>query len=200
MLTTGPPGRYHDVTLKEAPLDQAPTPPTREALERLFLEHHAVVYRAAYRLTGSAMDAEDVLQTVFLRLTTRETLPPLGDRPEAYLRRAAVNAALDLVRARSRTSPIDGQDPVDSAPSPQGESEGRELKRRLRQALTNLSPKAAELFSMKYLEGMDNREIARITGTSPGVIAVLLFRARARLRLQLEDLLEPATNPMGATR
>ena len=37
-------------------------------LEVIFKEHHGMVFRAAYRVTGNAGDAEDVLQTVFLRL------------------------------------------------------------------------------------------------------------------------------------
>ena len=40
----------------------------RPGLEQIFLEHKDLVYRAAYRVTGNSSDAEDVLQTVFLRL------------------------------------------------------------------------------------------------------------------------------------
>jgi len=40
----------------------------RTGLERVFLEHQGRVFRAAFRITGNAQDAEDVLQTVFLRL------------------------------------------------------------------------------------------------------------------------------------
>jgi len=42
-----------------------------EEFERLFHEHHGLVYRAAYRITGRAEDAEDVLQTLFVRLLRR---------------------------------------------------------------------------------------------------------------------------------
>src|SRR5581483_262287 len=66
---------------------------------RLFDEYHGLIFRTAYRLTGSAADAEDVLQTIFLRLVRRESeAAPL--REESYFRRAAVNASLDLIRAR----------------------------------------------------------------------------------------------------
>ena len=41
-------------------------------LERVFRESHAAVFRAAYRVTGNASDAEDALQTVFLRLLKRD--------------------------------------------------------------------------------------------------------------------------------
>ena len=70
------------------------------------------MFQAAYRISGSSSDAEDVLQTVFLRLLRRgdgsagEGLPRLEPNPEGYLHRAAVNAALDLVRARARARSV----------------------------------------------------------------------------------------------
>ena len=73
-----------------------------------------MVFRAAYRVTGNAGDAEDVLQTVFLRLVKRDpSAEPVGNVP-SFLHRAAVNAALDLVRARQnvRNIPLDELEPV----------------------------------------------------------------------------------------
>ncbi len=66
-------------------------------LDQMYEAHHGMVFRTAYRITGNAADAEDVLQTVFLRVVRRN---PDMDNPESYLRRSAVNAALDVVRAR----------------------------------------------------------------------------------------------------
>src|SRR5262245_61575415 len=82
-------------------------------VETLFREHHDRVFRAAYRITGSVVDAEDVLQTVFLRLSRRGDVN-LEPNPGSYLRRAAINAALDLLRQRARTEsiPIDDVAPV----------------------------------------------------------------------------------------
>ncbi|MGH9944842.1 MAG: RNA polymerase sigma factor, partial [Pyrinomonadaceae bacterium] len=48
-------------------LRPAPAAPPSE-LERLYREHHGQIFRTAYHITGSPSDAEDVLQTVFLRL------------------------------------------------------------------------------------------------------------------------------------
>jgi RNA polymerase sigma-70 factor (ECF subfamily) len=45
----------------------------RSGLERVFLEYQARIFRAAYRITGNVHDAEDVLQTIFLRLA-RQTI------------------------------------------------------------------------------------------------------------------------------
>ena len=72
------------------------------AVDRMFREHHAMVFRTACRITGNAQDAEDVLQTVFLRIAGRAGSAAAIELPENYLRRSAVHAALDLVRARLR--------------------------------------------------------------------------------------------------
>src|SRR5262245_39981780 len=76
--------------------------PLAEDCERLFREHYQLIYRTALRVTGSSEDAEDVLQTIFLRLLRREYAPDLKTNPKAYLYRAAVNLSLDTVRARQR--------------------------------------------------------------------------------------------------
>ena len=172
----------------ERPLDSPP-----EALEALFREHHGAVYRAAYRITGDAMDAEDVLQTVFTRLLRREEQPDLSDSAGSYLHRAAVNAALDLMRRRKRSRRVDleevGETLVDrSDQGPERASGNRELKERLRQAMSRLSPRQAEIFTLRYLEGIGNLEIARLLGASQTSIAVLLHRARHRLQKELGSL------------
>jgi RNA polymerase sigma-70 factor, ECF subfamily len=169
------------------------TSPPPGALETLFREHHGAVYRAAYRITGNAMDAEDVLQTVFTRLLRREEQPDLSESAGSYLHRAAVNAALDLMRRRKRTRKVDldevGESLVDTAdPGPERLRGSRELKTRLREAMSQLSPRQAEIFTLRYLEGLGNLEIARLLGASQTSIAVLLHRARHRLQKELGSL------------
>jgi RNA polymerase sigma-70 factor (ECF subfamily) len=169
------------------------TSPPPGALEMLFREHHGAVYRAAYRITGNAMDAEDVLQTVFTRLLRREGQPDLSERAGSYLHRAAVNAALDLMRRRKRSRKVDldevGESLVDTAdPGPERLRGSRELKTRLREAMSGLSPRQAEIFTLRYLEGLGNLEIARLLGASQTSIAVLLHRARHRLQKELGSL------------
>ena len=80
-----------------APMEPADSRPSTD-LEQIFRENHAMVFRAAYRITGNAGDAEDVLQTVFLRMLKRDPgAEPVGNMA-SFLHRSAVNAALDLVR------------------------------------------------------------------------------------------------------
>ena len=163
-----------------------------EGVEKLFVEHHRRVFQAAYRITGSATDAEDVLQTVFLRLVRREEAggTVLSGTPGSYLHLAAVNGALDVVRARttSRSSPLDeGGLELAEAPrrGPEGRREDGEIREALREALGRLTPRAAEMFVLRYLEGFSNREIARMLGRPQAVVAVTLHRARRRLREEL---------------
>lgn len=163
------------------------------ALEALFREHHGAVYRAAYRITGNAMDAEDVLQTVFTRLLRREEQPDLSESAGSYLHRAAVNAALDLMRRRKRARNVDleevGEHLVDpNDVSPERARGSQELKARLREAMARLSPRQAEIFSLRYIEGLGNLEIAKMIGASQTSIAVLLHRARHRLQKELGSL------------
>jgi RNA polymerase sigma factor (sigma-70 family) len=67
----------------------------------LYERHYETVFRAALRVTGNPADAEDVLQTVFLRVLSRSEQDDAAGRPAAYFRRAAVNAAVDLLRRRT---------------------------------------------------------------------------------------------------
>jgi RNA polymerase sigma-70 factor (ECF subfamily) len=170
-------------------------PPPPAALEVIFEQHHNAVFRAAYRITGNAMDAEDVLQTVFVRLLRRshgEHGLDLSQSAGSYLHRAAVNAALDLLRSRRRSRAVGLGDVEaelidDGLPGPELRSSSRELGRRLRAALARLSPRQAEIFALRYLEGLGNLEIARQLGSSQTAIAVILHRARHRLQWELRQ-------------
>lgn len=170
-----------------ATLNRPGPPPEPSPLERLYHEHHAVVFRAAYRVTGNAADSEDVLQTVFLRLANR---PDLSTITPAYLSRAGVNAGLDLVRARGVRGDAGLNGEADRLPAgresdPESRRETREVRGRLRLALAELSPKLAEIFCLRHLEGLPNREIATVVGISAASVAVQLFRAKARLQMAL---------------
>ena len=163
-------------------------------MERTFRDHHALVYRAAYRITGNAADADDVTQVVFMRLLRREEgRPALSDTPGSYLHRAAVNAALDVVRSRraARSTPLEDVAPAledDSSRSPDRGRDAQDLKQALRRSLARQSPRAAEIFTLRYIEGLDNHEIARMLGISRTTVAVILHRTRARLRRDLEKV------------
>ena len=159
-----------------------------DQLSQLFADHHRRVLVAAYRITGTMADAEDVAQTVFLRLGTGEGVPMKS--AGSYLYRAAINGALDLLRRRkvAATEPLDAAAGMASAGwggSPERESSTRKLAGLLRQAVSELSPRAAEMFTLRYIEELGNREIAALMGTSQAVVAVTLHQARSKLKKRL---------------
>jgi RNA polymerase sigma-70 factor (ECF subfamily) len=145
------------------------------------------VLRAAYRITGNAQDAEDVLQTVFMRLARREGGSPLSDSPGSYLHRAAINAGLDVVRSRQsrRSTALEDVEPVLASAeqdSPERRQGSGEIREQIQKALSKMSPKSAEIFALRYFEGFGNHEIARMLGTSRSTVNVILHRTRQRLK------------------
>lgn len=147
-----------------------------------------MVFRAAYRVTGNTSDAEDVLQTVFLKLVRRTGEVEAVEHVASYLYRAAVNAALDLVRGRQAAGsvPLEDQPLASSLPSPDRQLASGEIRAWLRKTVARLSPRAAEIFALRFYEGKDNPEIARILGTTEGTVAVTLSRARDRIQKEYD--------------
>ncbi len=151
--------------------------------EKLYRDYSDAVYRSAWRIVGNAADAEDILQTVFLRFLRRDSASSLVDQPEFYLRRSAVNAGLDLLRSRhTKSSPKLSLEDLHTDPAGQPQ---QELRARLRAALTTLDPRWAEIFTLRYVEGFGNKEIAATLDMSQALVAVILFRCRQKLQQEL---------------
>ena len=152
-----------------------------DELDRAFRTHHGLVFRTAYRITGNAADAEDVLQTVFLRLLRRSEHSDAMENEESYLRRAAINAALDVMRSRQADRTVELAD----MPAEGTQHDPRELREALGRALTQLKPRPAEIFALRFLEGFSNPQIARMLGISQVLVAVIVHRTRQQLRKEL---------------
>jgi RNA polymerase sigma-70 factor, ECF subfamily len=179
-------GRLQPAAVNETAL------PESFGLESAFLQHQRRVFRAAFRITGNAQDAEDVLQTVFLRLARQGQGTLAVANPPSYLYRAAVNAALDLLRAR-RERPTVALEEAQGSPDgsgwrPDQVHEAAELRAWLRRAIAALPPRAAVVFALRHLEGHENKEIARALGMSRVAVAVTLHRARHRLRQEFRAM------------
>jgi RNA polymerase sigma-70 factor (ECF subfamily) len=155
--------------------------PLKPEFERLFREHSQMVYRTAYTIVGSAADAEDVLQTVFLGLLRNE--PDLQSNPKGYLYRAAINSSLNVVRSRKRIELTEDTErfvvPVDR--------KAAELHARLTEAIAELAPADAHVLVLRYIYDYSDAEIAKLIGVSRGTMAMRLFRARLRLRKLMRD-------------
>ena len=157
----------------------------------LYDRHSRAVYLTALRVMGNPADAEDVLQTVFLRVFDgKRTLDP--DSSRGYLRRAAVNASIDLLRkkkARPEIATDGGKEYLQDVGLRLAESEedSYSLKQRLRAALTRLPPEKAELFTLCYLEGYSYDELAELLQMERSTIGSRLHRIRAALKEELSD-------------
>jgi RNA polymerase sigma-70 factor (ECF subfamily) len=157
-----------------------------DEFEEIFREHYQLVYRTAYGVTGNRQDAEDVLQTIFLRLVQREVAPDLRTSPRKYLYRAAINAALDTVRNRKRQRLADAFEHGDFPATDAGSNSKESIQQRLVDAMAQLSPQAVEILILRYQQGYSDAQIAAMLGKSRGVIAVSLYRSRRRLKILMQ--------------
>ena len=148
----------------------------------LYERHYDAGFRAALRVTGNPADAEDVLQTVFLRVLAQDRDAGSAPPPAAYFRRAAVNAAVDLLRRRAvrADSAFDDQAPHAAVQPPSL------LKEQLRRAIATLNGDDAALFLLRYVEGLSNEELAGMFQLEKNNVAVRLHRIRHRLQAEME--------------
>jgi RNA polymerase sigma factor (sigma-70 family) len=100
---------------------------------------------------------------------------------QSYLRRAAINASLDLLRSRQ----ADRTTELTDYPDGHVHSESTDLRRALARALSTLEPRSAEVFTLRFLEGFTNPQIAAMLGLSQVLVAVIVHRARRQLRKEL---------------
>ena len=151
-------------------------------LAELYQRHYAAVFRAALRVTGNAADAEDVLQTVFLRVLARREGVDDAALTASYFRRAAVNAAVDVLRRRElrAASVFDDQAPHAASQPP------FLLKERLRRALAILDKDDASLFLLRHVEGLSIEELAGMFEIEKNNVTVRLHRIRQRLQAEMQ--------------
>jgi RNA polymerase sigma factor (sigma-70 family) len=160
-------------------IHQVPAPVTRPpGFEQLYRKYSDLVYRTARRITGEAADAEDVLQTVFLRLLSRSDVDVEPKSAEAYFRRAATNASIDVLRRRYSHA----ETPLDDLIRQPFEETTPLLKERLRRAIAGLNPEDAELFLLRSVEGWSTLELAEQFRIERGTVGSRLFRIRQALQ------------------
>ena len=150
-------------------------------VQELYELHSELVYRTALRVTGNPADAEDALQSVFARLIAVHEIPNAAALPKQYFRKAAANAALDILRRKSTRA----ETPIDYAAQRASHGAPALLKEELRRALAEVEPRDAELFVLRFVEGLDNEELAGMFGVEKGWVAVRLHRIRLQLQAAL---------------
>ncbi len=160
----------------------------REAFAALIGRHQTSVLSIAYRFLGDRAEAEDVAQSVFVRLweSARRYRP---DAPlPAYLRTLTVNLCLDLKR-KARFVVLETEPEAPDGEGPAALAERAERKRALDRALASLAPAQRMAVVLFHLEGLGVREVADLLETTPKAAESLLSRARAALRERLGDIL-----------
>ena len=166
------------------PIEMTPTP-VLAGFAGLYEQHYEAVFRTALRVTGRAADAEDVLQTVFLRVLSQRDMLEKDEaalRPAAYFRRAAVNAAVDLLRRRA----VQGETAYDDQAPHAAVEPTLLLKEQLRRAVATLDGEDATLFLLRHVEGLTNQELADAFQMEKNNVAVRLHRIRLRLQAEME--------------
>jgi RNA polymerase sigma-70 factor (ECF subfamily) len=153
-----------------------------EGFAALYERHYEAVFRAALRVIGNPADAEDVLQTVFVRVLSHHRDTSIEALPAAYFRRAAVNAAVDLLRRRTlhAEAAYDERAPHAAVQPP------LLLKEQLRRALATQDREDASLFLLRHVEGLSIGELAEMFGLEKNNVAVRLHRIRLRLQAEME--------------
>jgi RNA polymerase sigma factor (sigma-70 family) len=163
------------------PIEMTSTP-VLAGFAGLYERHYEAVFRAALRVTGRPADAEDVLQTVFLRVLSQSEHDEVDRRPAAYFRHAAVNAAVDLLRRRAvRVERVYDDEAPHAAVEP-----ALLLKEQLRRAIATLDREDATLFLLRYVEGLSNQELADQFQLEKNNVAGRLHRIRLRLQAEME--------------
>ena len=140
------------------------------ALEQLYDEYAHALFRYALSLLGSAEDAEDAVQDVFIRIARERRRLDGVRNPKAYLFAAARNAAYSILRSKRRRNEI--ADETHSSFHAQPAAEGPSAKAlALRERFALLPVEQREVLALKIFEQMTFREIAKAVGASISTVA-----------------------------
>jgi RNA polymerase sigma-70 factor (ECF subfamily) len=167
-----------------------------DAFESLVRKHQHRVYALCRRLTGAHQSADDLAQETFIKayfaLGRFDAAWPLYP----WLRRIALNAGLNYLKARGRERPLDaGSLGARSAPrsapadDPEERLERAEFQARFDGAVESLPPEQKSVFILRFHEGLSYEEISRALDLPLGTVMSRLNRARQKLKDLLADTL-----------
>lgn len=162
-----------------------------DALAEVYERYSTPIYRYALRLLGDESLAEECVAETFHRflLALRQGGGP-QNHLQAYLYRTAHNWITDTFRrnpARWQTlTETEAELAEDHSPSLEAQVSQRLEQARVRGALMALTPDQRQVIVLKFLEGWQNEEIARVVEKPVGAVKSLQHRALASLRRWLE--------------
>jgi RNA polymerase sigma-70 factor (ECF subfamily) len=153
------------------------------AFEELVVRYQSAMYRLALRMVGSAAEAEDVVQEVFLTAWRRLTSLQADAAFVTWLYRITTNRCLNALRDRRPTVEFDPDGPVSQRPDTQPEraTEISGELAALTKALDQLPPAQRACWLLREAHGRSYDEIAQILGTSTPAVRGRIARARAQL-------------------
>jgi RNA polymerase sigma-70 factor (ECF subfamily) len=165
------------------------TDESRDKFERLVGEIRPKLHRYCARMTGSAVDGEDIVQDALIKALA--ALPNFGviDNPVGWLFRIAHNTALDFLRRRARGPMMQNNEALDMINAPDFPDQDHEVATMSLRTFMRLPPLQRSAVILKDVLGHSLEEIASITGASEGAAKSALQRGRVRLR---EFAKEPA--------
>jgi len=171
------------------------------AFDELITRHRERIYMHTYQIIRNEEDALDLTQETFIRAWKSLTRFDGKSSFSSWLYRIATNAAIDLFRKRQShpQTEIDvGPMKIDAAshttPS-QAEMPGEgidraEIRRRVEDAIAQLSPEHRAVIVLKEIDDLSYEEIAQRVGCSLGTVMSRIFYARKKLQTLLADLHE----------
>ncbi len=159
-------------------------PGSQRTVQRLVDDHYVALYRYAYRLTGSAADAEDLTQDAFCKAQLHFAQLRDAGRAKPWLFSILRNAYLHRVRSRKQEACVSLDDLGDLAemtPEPLPEIDPEQLQ----QALNELSEVFRTPIILYYFEDFSYRDIAEQMDLPLGTVMSRLARAKTYLRSRL---------------
>jgi RNA polymerase sigma-70 factor (ECF subfamily) len=165
-----------------------------EAFRVLVERHSRSIYRLAYRMTGQAEDAEDVVQEALVRAYRQLGRFEARSNFGTWLYRIAFNCAIDFMRARPhRESSAPPERLAEmSGPSPSPPTDALvyagEIGGRVQEALQALSPQERAAFLMRHYQGCSIEEICRALDLRANAAKHSIFRAVRKMRTALGPL------------
>ena len=165
-------------------------PEVGQETARLYGAYHAAVRRWAAKLSRNPMEADDIVQEVFLVVHRRlATLPPLRN-PAPWLFRITENVVRhrwrDLKRHRPANDVTLDRLP-DETPSPLDDLERRRLYDRLGEALSSLGEADQQLLLLCDVRRLPTSQVTAMTGIKPETLRVRRFRARSQMAKRLRE-------------
>ena len=174
-----------------------------EAFRLLVERHSRSVYKVAFRITGRAEDAEDVVQETFLKAYRQ--LDRFEERSSfgTWLHRIAWNCSVDLLRARPKREQAEEAETLEqlipsavatttstAALSPERLMASAQLGDRVKAAMGRLSALERAAFVMRHYEGRTIEEISQALDIRQNAAKHSIFRAVRKMRLALEPFVE----------